>query len=149
MKIVKLIVLVSFIVTSCTMPTKKAEIASEADVKGIKEVLHQSAIDWSKGDLEAYMNAYWNSPSLKFIGSRGVTYGWQQTLDNYKKGYPTQEHTGTLTFDLIHVDFLADKVYSVIGKYHLERTVGEANGIFTLVFKEINGEWKIIVDHSE
>lgn len=149
MKIFKLIMLVSFIVTSCGMPTRKAEKSSETDIKEIKQVLNQSAIDWSKGDLEAYMNAYWKSSSLKFIGSRGVTYGWQKTLDNYKKGYPTQEHTGTLTFDLIHVDFIADKVYSVIGKYHLERTVGEANGIFTLIFKEINGEWKIIVDHSE
>jgi len=131
------------------MPTRPVEKSSKEDVKEIELVLKQSAIDWSNGDLERYMDAYWNSPDLKFIGSRGVTYGWQQTLDNYRKGYPTKEHTGTLTFDIIHIDFLATNVYSVIGKYHLERSVGEANGIFTLVFKEINGQWKIVVDHSE
>ncbi|PCI35234.1 MAG: DUF4440 domain-containing protein [Flavobacteriaceae bacterium] len=131
------------------MPSRKIEKSSVNDIKEITEVLNQSALDWSNGDLEAYMNAYWKSPDLKFIGSRGVTYGWQQTLDNYKKGYPSSDHTGTLTFDLIHVDFLAPEVYSVIGKYHLERPVGEANGIFTLVFKRIAGKWKIVIDHSE
>ncbi len=149
MKNVTCILFVFLSAISCTAPTKKGSSPSNTDIKEIKHVLNQSALDWTKGDLASYMNAYWKSPDLKFIGSRGVTYGWQQTLDNYKKGYPTSAHTGTLTFDLIHVDMLAPGVYSVIGKYHLERSVGEANGIFTLVFKKIEGQWKIIIDHSE
>ena len=47
---------------------------------------------WSKHDLEGFMKGYWKNDSLKFFGSRGMTYGWNQTLANYKKGYPTKEH---------------------------------------------------------
>jgi len=31
----------------------------------------------------------------------------------------------------------------------LERKVGEANGIFSLLFKRIDSRWVIISDHSE
>ncbi|MBL4745683.1 MAG: DUF4440 domain-containing protein [Flavobacteriaceae bacterium] len=143
----KIIVLLLVISIGCDQSSTTVRV--EKDQAAIRNVLEQSAKDWSKGDLEGYMNAYWNSEELKFVGSRGITFGWEQTLLNYKKGYPTPAHTGTLTFDVIHVDFLAAGVYSVIGKYHLERTVGEANGIFTLIFKKIDGQWKIIIDHSE
>lgn len=36
----------------------------------------------------------------------------------------------------------------VTGKWHLERTVGNAEGYYTLLFKKIEGQWVIISDHS-
>jgi len=108
----------------------------------------QQAVDWSNGDLEAFMKGYIKSDSLKFVGKNGITYGWQQTLENYKKGYPTKDHTGTLTFKLLEFDQLADDVFLVIGEYHLKRAVGDADGMFSIILKSINGEWKIIADHS-
>jgi hypothetical protein len=36
-----------------------------------------------------------------FIGKSGITYGWQKTLDNYKKGYPDKEAMGKLHFTLL------------------------------------------------
>ena len=108
----------------------------------------QQAEDWSKGDIEAFMQGYIKSESLKFVGSKGLTYGWQQTFENYKKNYPTKEHIGTLTFKLLEFDQLADDVFLVIGEFHLKRTVGDANGMFSIILKRIKGEWKIIADHS-
>jgi len=35
-----------------------------------------------------------------------------------------------------------------MGEYHLTRNVGDANGVFMIIFKKINGEWKIIADTS-
>jgi ketosteroid isomerase-like protein len=143
MKNVILIVSV-FLVIGCVPKT-----AIESDKEAISKALHQSAKDWSNGDIESYMNVYWKSDKLQFIGRNGVTYGWQKTLDNYKKGYPTKEHTGILTFDILSIDFLATNVYSLTGKYHLERQVGNADGIFTLIFKKINNKWVIISDHTQ
>ena len=37
------------------------------------------------GNLEEFMSFYWKSDSLMFIGKNGIQYGWQKTLDNYKK----------------------------------------------------------------
>ena len=126
-------------ISSSNYETSKTEITT---------MLLQTARDWSKGDLEAFMQGYLKSDNLKFIGSRGITYGWQQTLDNYKKGYPTKEHMGKLTFNLLEFDQLANDVFLVIGEFHLKRTVGDADGMFSIILKNINGEWKIIADHS-
>ncbi len=103
---------------------------------------------WSNHDLEGFMEGYWKSDSLKFYGSRGMTYGWQKTLDNYKKGYPTKDHSGTLNFKINDISKIADGAYFVMGEYHLTRKVGDANGIFMIIFKKINGEWKIVADTS-
>ena len=132
------------LLVSCT--TGKS---SDKDIVAIKKVLHTSAEQWSSGNLEGFMDAYWKSDSLQFIGSSGVTYGWQNTLDNYKKGYPTKEHTGKLSFNIFKVNYLAKNLYAVVGTYHLDRTVGEADGIYTLIVKKINNQWVIISDHSE
>ena len=46
------------------------------------------------------MKGYWVNDSLMFIG-KSVTYGWQKTLDHYKKGYPDTAAMGKLTFNLL------------------------------------------------
>ena len=108
----------------------------------------QQAKDWSNGNIEGFMEGYIKSDNLKFIGSKGITYGWKQTLENYKKGYPTKEHMGVLTFNLLEFDQLAKDVFLVIGEFHLKRTVGDANGMFSIILRQIDGNWKIIADHS-
>ena len=121
----------------------------EKDKEAIKTVLFKSAEDWSKGDIEGFMDAYWKSEKLQFIGANGITHGWQTTLNNYLKRYPSKDHTGKLTFKILSLDFLAENLYSLTGEYHLERNVGDAAGIYTLIFKKINNKWVIISDHSE
>ena len=120
----------------------------ETSKKEITDMMLKQAADWSNGDIEAFMKGYIKSDSLKFIGRNGITYGWKNTLENYKKGYPSKDHTGTLTFKLLEFDQLADTVFLVIGEFHLKRTVGDANGMFSIILKRIDGEWKIIADHS-
>ncbi|MEM7185802.1 MAG: nuclear transport factor 2 family protein [Bacteroidota bacterium] len=122
---------------------------SEADDKAaIKKVMAAQQEAWSNNDLEGFMQGYWKSDSLKFYGSRGLTLGWQQTLDNYKKGYPTKDESGTLSFTLDDISKVATDTYWVMGQYHLKRKVGDANGVFFIIFKKIDGEWKIVADMS-
>jgi hypothetical protein len=94
------------------------------------------------------MQTYWKSDSLVFVGKNGVTYGWQHTLDNYRKGYPDKTAMGRLQFTIIRIEFLSDQVYNVIGKWHLTRTIGNLQGHYTLIIKRINGKWLIVQDHS-
>jgi NAD(P)-dependent dehydrogenase (short-subunit alcohol dehydrogenase family) len=147
MKIFKFIILFIFLYSLNGYAQEKMP-NYEASKKEITAMMLQQATDWSKGNIEAFMEGYIKSDSLKFIGSSGLTYGWQQTLENYKKRYPTKDHTGTLTFNLLDFDQLANDVFLVIGEYHLKRTVGDANGIFSIILKRIHGVWKIIADHS-
>ena len=83
-----------------------------------------------------------------FIGKSGVTYGWKNTLENYKKNYPDTSAMGKLSFNIITVKKLSGEYYHVVGKWHLKRTIGDLSGHYTLLFKKIKGEWVIVSDHS-
>jgi ketosteroid isomerase-like protein len=129
------------LVSSQLMAQTKAESA-------IIEVLHKQDEAWNNGNIEAFMQTYWKHDSLMFIGKSGVTYGWLNTLNNYKKGYPDTMAMGKLHFDLIQIKKLSRKYYHVVGKWHLTRSIGNLEGHFTLLIQKIKGRWYIIADHS-
>ena len=118
------------------------------DETDVRNLLTRQTQAWNRGDIDAFMVGYWENDSLMFIGKSGVTYGYKNTLSNYKKNYPDTTVMGKLTFTLIQVKQLSPEYFHVTGKYYLTRTIGDASGHFTLVFRKINGKWVIISDHS-
>jgi hypothetical protein len=122
--------------------------AQSPDEAAILEVMKQQEEAWNNYDLEGFMQGYWNNEALKFYGSRGITYGWKQTLENYKKGYPDKSHAGQLRFEIEDATAIEENSYYVMGRFFLKREVGDAQGIFMLIFKRIEGQWKIVADMS-
>ena len=125
-----------------------AQTTDSKDNDAILKVLKKQRLAWSDNNLEKFMEGYWKNDSLKFYGSNGITYGWENTLERYKKAYPTKEHTGKLNFKINDISKISEGAYYVMGEYHLKREVGNADGIFMIILKKINGEWKIIADTS-
>lgn len=119
-----------------------------ADETIIINKLNNQANCWNEGNIDCFMKDYWHNDSLMYIGKNGVTYGWQNTLDNYKKKYPTKAEMGLLKFQLIKLEQLGHEHYLMVGKWHLTRQVGNIEGHFTLIWKRIDKEWIIISDHS-
>lgn len=113
---------------------------------GIRLVMEAQEIAWNKHDLEGFMEGYWKSDQLKFYGANGLTLGWEQTLANYKRNYPTSAESGTLNFVINDISPIEDNTYWVMGEFHLERSIGNADGVFMIIFKKIDGQWKIIAD---
>lgn len=103
---------------------------------------------WNEGNFDCFMQPYWKSDSLKFIGSSGVTYGWTNTLERYKVAYPTAKERGVLAFDIISIEQISTDHLFMLGKWHLSRDIKDMEGHFTLIWKNIDGEWLIINDHS-
>ena len=123
-------------------------VAQSPDEKQVRDILNQQIVSWNKGDLDDFMKGYWQSDSLMFIGKSGVTYGYQQTLANYKKNYPDTASMGKLNFELLEVKKLPGMYYFVVGKWHLTRSIGNLKGAFTLIVRKINDKWVIVSDHS-
>jgi ketosteroid isomerase-like protein len=126
-------------------------IQSFAQVKDdslILKTLSEQSSAWNAGDIDKFMEPYWHSDSLMFIGKNGPTYGWENTKQNYKKGYPDTAAMGKLNFEIISIKRLSGLYYSVVGKWHLKRSIGDIGGAFTLIFKKIKNKWVIIQDHS-
>lgn len=103
---------------------------------------------WNEGDLEKFMIGYWQHDSLAFIGSKGITYGWNACLERYKKSYPDKKTMGTLSFEILKVEILNEHHAYVIGKWKLERDEKPVSGYYTLLWKKINSTWVIVTDHS-
>lgn len=118
------------------------------DRTAILKVLENQRQGWNKGDMDAYMQGYWKSDSLLFVGKNGPTYGWQKTLDNYKKGYPDKSAMGFLTFGIKKIEFLSKDRAFVLGSWNLKREKDEPKGYFTLLLRKISGQWKVVSDHS-
>ena len=114
----------------------------------IRAVLDMQVECWNAGDLECFMDGYWRSDKLLFVGSSGPTYGWETTLENYKKRYPTLAAMGKLTFDIQSVEPLSEDFWFVMGKFSLDRQADNPSGFFTLIFRKIDEKWVIVSDHT-
>lgn len=123
-------------------------IAQNKTETAILKMLFAQEQEWNKGNLESFMKGYWENDSLLFIGKNGPKYGYNTTLENYKKGYPDTAHMGKFTSTILSIKKLSRKYYFVLGKWYLKRTVGDAKGFYTLLIKKVDGEWVIIADHS-
>ena len=138
----KTVILIAALLVVCNIE------AQETWEQAIRNTMADQEVAWNKGNLEAFMEGYWKSDSLRFIGSKGLTYGWQQTLDNYKKGYPDADAMGQLKFTILSVEQMADNCAFVVGKWQLARKKGDVSGHYTLLWKKIMGRWVIVADHS-
>jgi len=135
----------SFVIALILLNTVSAQ---SKDAQAIRSLVEEQRQAWNRGDIEKFMDTYWKSDSLMFIGKSGVTYGWQNTLNNYKKSYPDTATMGKLAFDLLEIKRLSVMYFFVVGKWHLTRSVGDIGGYFTLLFKKVKNKWVIVADHS-
>ncbi len=114
----------------------------------IRKILNYQTTAWNNGDLTGFMKGYWESDSLLFIGKSGPKYGFTTTLENYRKNYPDTAAMGKLSFQILQVKRLSALYFFVVGKWHLQRTIGDLEGHYTLLFRKIKSKWVIVADHS-
>ena len=140
-------ILTIFLFFSCT--AKKIDnkaISEQTEKEGIRKVMKMQEDAWNRGDIAGFMQGYWKDDSLKFIGSRGISYGWNTTLENYKKSYPNTDIMGKLHFEIDLIERLSDDIYYLVGKYTLIRKNDSPSGYFNLIWKKIDGKWYIMTD---
>src|SRR4030095_14372069 len=113
----------------------------------IRKVMDDQASAWNRGDIESFMQGYWNSDKLVFV-SNNVTRGWQPTLERYKKTYDSRAKMGTLTFSDLEITVLSKDAAVVLGSWSLARENDNPHGKFTLIFRRFKDGWKIIHDHT-
>ena len=122
--------------------------AQAQDKQAILKVLQTQQRAWNRGDIDAFMQGYWKSDSLVFVSKTAPVYGWQTTLNHYKKNYPDKAAMGKLTFTIIKIDPMDKTNAFVLGGWHLKREKGDVGGYFTLWFKKIKEHWVIVCDHT-
>ncbi len=114
----------------------------------IRAVMDAQVNAWNKGDIDGFMEGYWKSDDMRFVSGNTVAKGWQAALDRYKKGYDSLDKMGTLSFSELEFTVLDKKAAFVKGRFTLVRKEDKPTGLFTLVFRKIDGEWKVVHDHT-
>lgn len=120
--------------------------ADAEETRAITAVLMAQQKAWNEGDIDGFMEGYWQSPELRFAGGDSVTRGWQQTRDCYLARYTSKAIMGELVFSDLEVELLAPDAAILYGAWMLRRDTDEPNGLFTLVLKRFPTGWKIISD---
>jgi len=135
------------IISSIILITIISCSTNENDGIKILNVMKMQEKAWSNGNIDGFMQGYWQSDSLMFIGKNGIKYGWKTTFDNYKKSYPNKAAMGKLEIDVIKLEVNGNAAY-ILGKWSLIRANDNPNGYFTLYWKKMNEKWVITIDHT-
>lgn len=114
----------------------------------IRKVMDEQTAAWNRGDIDGFMQGYWNSPELKFVSGDDITKGWQPTLDRYKKNYDSRAKMGVLAFSGLEITVLSKDSAVVLGNWALQREKDNPKGKFTLIFRKFKDGWRIIHDHT-
>lgn len=122
--------------------------AADSTTTAITSVLNRQQDAWNAGNVSEFVRFY--SDDCTFFGKQTVV-GRAAVQKRYETKYPSPAAMGKLTFSGLEVKQLDADVAIVLGRFHLERTAaggGNADGIFSLVFKRKAGEWQIVLDHT-
>lgn len=132
---------------SCSTNQRIDEVPSDVAAK----MAAQEAA-WNEGDIPSFMEiGYWHDDALLFVGSKGPTYGYEETLNNYLRSYASPEEMGQLHFELIEWKSLGPSHGFLLGSWALNRgeELEDLSGHFTLTWEQKPGVgWVIIADHS-
>ena len=121
------------------------------DRSAISQLLTTQQDDWNKGNVDAFMSAYWKSPDLTFSGASGTQRGYDAVYARYKRSYPDRASMGHLDFSELEFHFTGNDGALVLGHWHLTREKsggGDIGGVFSLVWQRFPEGWRIIHDHT-
>ena len=140
------------ILLSCSMNnTKTIETIKQdpIEIDAVKKVLTAQQECWNNGDIDGFMQGYWNSEKLIFTSlSHKPAYGWKNTLERYKNSYPTESSMGELRFEILDLQLISKKTAVLKGKWELIRINDHPNGLFWLDLEKFDENWLITKDST-
>lgn len=127
------------IISGCAAAGEHAEVLA---------VIEAQETAWNRGDLDAFMEGYWRSDELTFTTPDGLTRGWQAIRDRYRSKYPDASAMGRLYFDKCVASRTGEDTASIAGRYRVESPAGKKSGRFFLHLRRVDGQWRIVRDHT-
>jgi beta-aspartyl-peptidase (threonine type) len=124
--------------------------SGDVAITAIRAVLQRQEADWNRGDLDAFLTGYWNSPRVVFQSGGNRYDGWEAMRARYRKRYQAEgKAMGKVAFSGIEIEPLGPSVALARGAWRLSLPDGShPGGLFTLVFRHFRDGWKIVHDHT-
>jgi uncharacterized protein (TIGR02246 family) len=127
--------------------------ASGSVHREIEELLNRSAIAWSAGDLDAFMECYEDSPDTIYLTATRIVAGYSGIRAMYAERFVagSGQVMAALEIKVIRLVPLGADHAMVIGSYSLEGVAASAQdhtGMCSLVLHKTAQGWRISADHT-
>lgn len=114
----------------------------------IQAVLERQSACWNAGDIDGFMDGYWRSEDLTFSAGGQTTRGWEATRQRYHERYADRATMGRLSFTELEIHAIDVRVALTLGRWRLDRDMGDVGGNFSLVLRRLPEGWRIVHDHT-
>jgi uncharacterized protein (TIGR02246 family) len=141
------------IVILCWASAAYGQASSPASMRSeIQQTVRAYVDAMNKGDFASYAEMYSRQPGVTSVGDGKITRGWDQIRQDID-GHLSMAGKFSVGLGSIDVTLLGLNYAMALTKYNI--TVGSAGGeqvqragAMTLLFQKVEGEWKIIHDHT-
>ncbi len=141
--------IVLFLIFSLTLASCGQDFTlTQQEKNEIDAIIEKQLEAWNSGDMETFMSFYDRSDSLIFMGKSGITYGWQENYDVYKRAFPGKEGMGHLHFEAETYQKIDKHTVLVVGSFKMTWPDREFSGYYSEIWRKLNGKWTVLFDHS-
>jgi limonene-1,2-epoxide hydrolase len=128
---------------------KPAAAQPDKAVAEVLAFLQKLQKDWNSGDMQAYLDAYWDDEDLAIVFGDKVVLGKKAMTAMFTSAWPDEVKMGNFATEDEHVTILDPNFAIVDGKFRHQFTDSVVAGAFTHILKRReNGDWKIVHEHT-
>ena len=129
-------------------PRPEAEIRGESEAE-IRATIEKLQADWNGGDMDAYLDAYWNSDDLSLMFGSTAVRGWQAVHDLFTSSWMTEEAMGDFEVLGMEIRFSGPDTAIASGGFEHQFPDEKIVGAFTHVLRRVDDSgWKIVHEHT-
>ncbi|GAB4514808.1 MAG: hypothetical protein OHK0046_17400 [Anaerolineae bacterium] len=128
-----------------------SELINTDEFKAIKDCFLAWQNAWNRGDLEAFIESYWQSEHTRYVSGSTMIFGFDAIAETYRSRYLGEgtNKMGQMKLE-ISPDLIREDEALVFGKYQALADDGQiiGHGVFTVHLRQIDHTWKIVSDHA-
>jgi beta-aspartyl-peptidase (threonine type) len=135
---------------ACQPTGERADVVDGEQLQAaVDHLLTESEKAWNGGDLAGFMEWYKRGEETTFLGSSGLTHGWDTIRQRYEGRFEPGASRDSLRFEELVTRPLTPWLGLATARYVLfQGDSVTSTGVFTLVVERTPEGWRIIHDQS-
>ncbi len=122
---------------------------SEDSIANVLAVVKTMREDWNGGDMQGYLDAYWNDDSLSLLFGNRVVTGKGDMTQMFTSAWPDEEKMGNYATDNVRARIATPGLAIVDGTFEHQFTDELIVGAFSQVLRRMDsGDWKVVHEHT-
>jgi ketosteroid isomerase-like protein len=135
--------------TAASAERARGERAAASGAAAAQAGLQAQMAAWNRGDLEAALAAYWDSPKMIWVSKKGVERGFAAFAAAMRADFADRSKMGTYSAELLDSRDLGPGAGLIVFRWRIERDGKRLmGGVSTQVWRKAGGGWKVVLEHA-